>query len=94
MHKEEAATSASERWMQGDHTLPPCCRGCTAAQPASHPSHRMLMLALARAANMVAATPRRLAIFCPTTASTQQSCRASTAEMRPAWMASLKLHGG
>ncbi len=49
------------------------------------------MLALASAANMVAATPRRLAIFWPTAASTQQSCNASTAEMRPAAMASLNL---
>ena len=49
------------------------------------------MLALASAANMVAATPRRLAIFWPTTASTVQSVSASTALMRPALMASLKL---
>ena len=56
-------------------------------------AHRMLILAFARAANMVAATPRRLAIFWPTAASTQQSCRASTAEMRPAAMASLNLRG-
>lgn len=51
------------------------------------------MFALARAANMVAATPRRLAIFWPTAASTQHSRSASTAEMRPARMASSKLRG-
>ena len=55
--------------------------------------HLTLMLALASAANMVAATPRRLAIFWPTAASTQQSRMASTAEMRPALIASSNLAG-
>ena len=52
----------------------------------------MLMLALARAENMVAATPLRLAIWCPTAASTQQSEICSTLEMRPARIASPNLH--
>ena len=52
----------------------------------------MLMLALARAENMVAATPLRLAIWWPTAASTQQSEICSTLEMRPALIASPNLH--
>lgn len=52
----------------------------------------MLMLALANAENMVAATPFRLAIWCPTAASTQQWSICSTLLMRPALMASPNLH--
>ena len=51
----------------------------------------MLMLALASAENMVAATPLRLAICRPTAASTQQSFILSTLLMRPARMASANL---
>jgi hypothetical protein len=51
----------------------------------------MLMLALASAENMVAATPLRLAICRPTAASTQQSSIFSTLLMRPALMASANL---
>ena len=51
----------------------------------------MLMLALASAENMVAATPFRLAIWRPTAASTQHLSIFSTLLMRPARMASAKL---
>jgi hypothetical protein len=51
----------------------------------------MLMLALASAENMVAATPFLLAIWCPTAASTQQSLIFSTLLMRPAPIASENL---
>ena len=51
----------------------------------------MLMLDLARAENMVADTPLRLAICCPTAASTQQSSMASMWWIRPDLMASLNL---
>jgi len=54
-------------------------------------AHRMLMLALARAENMVAATPLRLAICWPTAARIQHSLIFSTLLMRPALMASLNL---
>ena len=54
--------------------------------------HLMLMLALASAENMVAATPFREAIWWPTAASTQQSSIFSTLLMRPAPMASENLH--
>ncbi len=54
----------------------------------------MLMLALASAPNMVAATPLRLAIWCPTAASTQQLSIFSTLLMRPAAMASENLRIG
>jgi len=56
--------------------------------------HRMLMLALARAENMVAATPLRLAICWPTAARMQHSLIFSTLLMRPALMASLNLRFG
>ena len=49
------------------------------------------MLALARAENMVAATPLRLAICWPTAARMQHSLIFSTLLMRPALMASLNL---
>lgn len=52
------------------------------------------MLALASAPKKVADTPLRLAICCPTAASTQQSSMACTVEMRPALMASANLQGG
>lgn len=51
----------------------------------------MLMLALARAENIVAATPFLEAIWCPTAASTQQSSIFSTLLMRPAPIASPNL---
>ena len=51
----------------------------------------MLMLALASAENIVAATPLRLAICRPTAASTQQSSIFSTLLMRPARIASANL---
>ena len=51
----------------------------------------MLMLALASAENMVAATPLREAIWWPTAASTQQSLIFSTLLMRPAPIASENL---
>jgi len=54
----------------------------------------MLMLALARAENMVAATPLRLAICWPTAARMQHSLIFSTLLMRPALMASLNLRFG
>ena len=54
-------------------------------------SNLMLMFALARAENMVAATPFLDAIWWPTAASTQQSSIFSTLLMRPAPMASLNL---
>ena len=72
-----------------NHTVPPV----TPPVPHRTAPHLTLMLALASAANMVAATPRRLAIFWPTAASTQQSRMASTAEMRPALIASSNLAG-
>ena len=53
--------------------------------------HLMLMLALASAENMVAATPFREAIWWPTAASTQQSSIFSTLLMRPAPIASENL---
>ena len=55
-------------------------------------AHLMLMLDLARAENMVAETPLRLAICCPTAASMQQLSMASMWWMRPDLMASLNLH--
>ena len=55
-------------------------------------AYLMLMLDLARAENMVAETPLRLAICCPTAASMQQLSMASMWCMRPDLMASLNLH--
>ena len=51
----------------------------------------MLMLALARAENMVAQTPFREAICCPTAARMQQLLIASTLLMRPDLIASANL---
>lgn len=52
----------------------------------------MLMLALASAENIVADTPFRLAICCPTAARMQQLLMCSTWWMRPARMASENLY--
>lgn len=52
----------------------------------------MLMLALARAENMVAQTPLREAICWPTAARMQRLSMASTLLMRPDLMASENLH--
>ena len=65
------------------------CRVSTAGGSAG--AHLMLMLALARAENMVAQTPLREAICCPTAARMQQPPMASTLLMRPDLIASANL---
>lgn len=54
-------------------------------------THLTLMLAFASAENMVALTPLRLAICCPTAARMQQSATCSTWWMRPDRSASANL---
>lgn len=54
-------------------------------------THLMLIFALASALNMVAETPLRLAICCPTAARMQHSSIFCTWLMRPALMASENL---
>jgi hypothetical protein len=64
-----------------------------ALNPENHEprAHLTLMLAFASAENMVAETPLRLAICCPTAARMQQSATCSTWWMRPDRSASANL---